>query len=115
MELNGALSNPFERSKDLLRRLSELHYELLQKAKIDQRRPRQAPTKASPVLETVMLVLESAERPMRAREIHSVAEQLAGVSLLWTSVKAALASGASGRSPRFERVRYGVYQIARDD
>jgi hypothetical protein len=42
------------------------------------------------------------------REIHIAAEQLAGEPLLWTSVKAALAAGASGRRPRFQRMRYAV-------
>ena len=45
-----------------------------------------------------------------AREIHAAAEQLAGEPLLWTSVKAALAAGMAGKSPRFRRVRRGVYQ-----
>jgi hypothetical protein len=67
----------------------------------------------SPVLETVTLVLERAGEPMRAREIHAVAEQLAGEPLLWTSVKAALAAGMAGKSPHFRRVRRGVYQMAK--
>jgi hypothetical protein len=49
---------------------------------------------------------------MRAREIHAAAEELARESLKWTSVKAALAAGASGHAPRFRRVRHGVYQLA---
>ncbi len=57
------------------------------------------------MLEMVTLVLERAEGPMRAREIHAAAEELAGEMLLWTSVKAALAAGASGRSRRFQRVQ----------
>jgi hypothetical protein len=68
----------------------------------------------SPVLETVTLVLERAEKPMPAREIHAAAEQLAGEPLLWKSVKAALAANVTGEHPRFRRVRHGVDQIARD-
>jgi hypothetical protein len=49
---------------------------------------------------------------MRAREIHAAVQQLAGEQLLWTSVKAALAAGVAGKSPRFRRVRRGVYQTA---
>ena len=64
------------------------------------------------MLETVTLVLQLAGQPMRAREIHAAAEQLAGESFLWTSVKAALAAGASGRPPRFQRVGHGVYKLA---
>ena len=67
----------------------------------------------SPVLATVTLVLERADRPMRAREAHAAAEELASQTLLKTSVKAALAAGAPERSRRFQRVGYGVYQSIR--
>jgi hypothetical protein len=66
-----------------------------------------------PVLPMVSRVLEETDRPMRVREIHAAAELLAGEPLLWTSVKAALAAGTGGRSPRFRRVAYGVYEAAR--
>jgi hypothetical protein len=65
------------------------------------------------VLETITLVLARAgHQPMRAREIHAAAEHLAGAPLLWTSVKAALAAGASGQTPRFQRVGHGIYELA---
>ena len=63
------------------------------------------------MLETVTLVLELAGEPMRAREIHAAACDLAGESLLWKSVKAALAACADGSEARFERVRRGYYRI----
>jgi len=47
---------------------------------------------------------------MRATEIHVAAELLAGESLRWTSVKAALAAGTAAKPQRFRRVRYGVYE-----
>jgi len=65
----------------------------------------------SPVLETVTLVLERAEEPMRAREIHEAAEHLVGEPLRWSSVKGTLAAYANGYEPRFERVRRGYYRI----
>ena len=108
MDHNGARSNP--RVQVELGPLGELHSLLLRRAALHPRQPRSAPPKLSPVLETVTRVLELTKRPMRAREIHAAAEQLAGDTLLWTSVKAALAAGAAGRSPRFQRVRYGFYQ-----
>jgi len=49
---------------------------------------------------------------MRARDIHAAAETLAGEQLHWSSVKASLAAGASGESPRFERLGRGMYQLA---
>jgi hypothetical protein len=111
MELNGARSNP--QAGVELARLGALHDELLRKALVNPREPRPAATNVSPVLETVTLVLERAEEPMRAREIHAAACELAGEPLLWTSVKAALAANAEGSKPRFERIRRGYYRIKR--
>ena len=110
LELNGAFSNPFDNHKPLLRRLSSLHRQLLDRAAERPQKPRQAPPRASPVLQTITLVLEQTPRPMRATEIHAAAERLAGESLRWTSVKAALAAGAAANPQRFRRVRYGVYE-----
>jgi hypothetical protein len=111
MELNGARSNPqFEVE---LSRLGALHDELLRKALVNPREPRPAPARVSPVLETVTLVLELAERSMRVREIHAAASELVGEPLLWASVKAALAAGAAGEQPRFRRVGHGVYERRR--
>ena len=109
LELNGARSNP--QAGVELARLGALHDELLRKALVDPREPRPVPARVSPVLETVTLVLERAGEPMRARDIHAAAEQLAGEPLLWTSVKAALAAYAEGSEARFERVRRGNYRI----
>ena len=106
MELNGARSNPQAGAE--LSRLGELHDYLLRKALVDPREPRPVPARVSPVLETVTLVLERAGKPMRAREIHAAAEQLAGEPLRWTSVKAALADGSEAR---FERLRRRNYRI----
>jgi len=57
-------------------------------------------------------VLERAGRPMLVSEIHHAAEELAGEPLLRTSLRAALAACASGRSKHFRRVRHGVYELA---
>ena len=66
------------------------------------------------MLETVTLVLERAGKPMRAREIHAAACELAGEPLLSKSAKAALSTNVAGEHPRFRRVRHGVYQLAID-
>ncbi len=113
MELNGARSNPFTSDKNQLAQLGGLHRQLLYKAATSPRQPRPASPKASPVLETVTLVLKRAGGPMRVRVIHTAAQQLAGNTLLWTSVKATLARGATGPSPLFQRLRRGVYQLKR--
>jgi hypothetical protein len=112
MELNEARSNP--RVGVELSRVGALHDELLRRALTNPREPRPVPAKVSPVLETVTLVLELAREPMRAREIHAAAEQRAGESLRWTSVKAALSADVTGEHPRFRKVRHGVYQLERD-
>jgi hypothetical protein len=108
LELNGALPNP--RAGVELVRLGALHDELLRRASVNPREPQPAPTKVSPVLETVTMVLELAGEPMRAREIHAAACELAGEPLLRSSVKGTLASYASGSDPRFRRIRRGMYQ-----
>ena len=109
LELNGARSNP--RAGVELSRVGALHDELLRRVSANPRKPRPVPAKVSPVLETVTRVLERAGEPMRAREIHAAAEQLAGEPLRWNSVKGALAAYAEGSNPRFERVRRGYYRI----
>ncbi|MGZ4356818.1 MAG: hypothetical protein ACXVRU_08420 [Gaiellaceae bacterium] len=63
------------------------------------------------MLETVTLVLKRAGGPMRARDIHAAAQQLAGDTLLWASVKTALARGVTAPSPPFQRIRHGVYRL----
>ena len=88
-----------------------LYEDLLSRARADPREPRPAPRRAAGVLATVTRVLEEAEHPMRAREIHAAAERLAGEPLRWTSVKGILAAYAEGYGARFERVRRGCYRI----
>jgi hypothetical protein len=113
MELNGALSNPFATDKDLLKPLIHLYRALIQRAAVNPQQTRSPLSRPSPVLQTVTLVLEQTRQPMRAREIHAAAELLFGEQLLWSSVKASLAAGTSGRLPRFERLSHGVYRLAR--
>ena len=110
MELNGARSNP--RLQLELSRLGAIHTEPLSKATVLPHEPRPAPPVPPAVLATARQVLEHAGRPMPVSEIHSAAEELAGETLLRTSVEAALAAGASSERPRFRRVRHGVYESA---
>jgi hypothetical protein len=110
VELNGALSNP--RAEAELPRLRDLQKRLIRKVAANPLAPRLAPARPSPVLETITRVLERENRPMRAREIHSAAEELLGGPLLWKSVKATLFNYAQGRIPRFVRVGRGLYMLA---
>jgi hypothetical protein len=63
---------------------------------------------------TVTDVLKTAREPMRARAIHHAAEKLAGEPVSWSSVRNCLASGSSGKNPRFERLGYGQYRVVPD-
>jgi hypothetical protein len=110
MEDNGALSNP--QAIVELASLVDLCYRLRQDAAQNPQRPCSVPPRVSPVLKTVSLVLERADGPMRACEIHAAAEKLAGEPLRWASVRQALSAGVRGESPRFERVLHGVYRSA---
>jgi hypothetical protein len=109
MEDNGARSNP--QAKVELSRLAELHSRLVAKALTNPVVPRRVPAKPSPVLERVTRVLEEANRPLRACEIHAAAERLAGRPILWSSVKGTLAAHSCGDAPPFRRISRGVYQL----
>jgi hypothetical protein len=110
MEDNGARSNPQARVE--LARLADLCCRLRGEAAVHPRSPRSAPAKMIPVLETVTRVLELAEQPMRARDVHAAGEELLCRPIKWTSVKATLARHACGQRPRFQRTSYGRYRIA---
>jgi hypothetical protein len=64
------------------------------------------------VIDTITAVLELADQPMRARDIHATAEELLGRPIKWTSVKATLAEHAREPRPRFQRTDHGRYRIA---
>jgi len=63
---------------------------------------------------TVTDVLRAADGPMQARAIHRAAVELAGEAVSWSSIRNCLASGISGKTPRFERLGYGRYQVVPD-
>ena len=98
-EDNGARSNPQARVE--LDRLGDLCRQLRREVAQNPRWQRSELLRVSPVLEMVALVLERADRPMRARDIRTAAEMLAGMPLRWPSVKAALSAGASGTHDAF--------------
>jgi len=111
MELSGALSNPFERDKGLLPRVSGLQHTLLQGACEAPARPRTVPAERTPVLETVTRVLELAGQPIRAREIYAAANELYGSPLRWPSVREALSAYTRGGDRRFNRIHRGLYEL----
>ena len=111
MELNGALSNPLANHKDGLGKLSELHRRLLARSATAPVTPRRVPRRPTPVLEIVTTVLELAEEPMRAREIHAASAELVGESIRWSSVKGILSAHTIGGDRRFRRIRRGCYEL----
>src|ERR1700733_3993286 len=52
------------------------------------------------VLTAVVHVLADREEPMRAKDIHRAVEVSLGEPVAWSSIRSALASGASGSSRR---------------
>ena len=110
MELNGACSNP--RLQVELPRLAALQTRLRDLALLNPKTPCSPPRRIGAVIDTMTVVLEIADQPMRARDIHTTAEELLGRRIKWTSVKATLAEHACGPRPRFQRTGYGRYRIA---
>src|SRR5947208_5102029 len=103
MELNGALSNHFSTDKCLLISLEKVHHSLLDRAALEPRPARPAPSKRDPVLETVTHVLECARHPLRVPEIRAAAGELIGMPLNPSSVNAALSANSAGPRKRFDR------------
>ena len=60
--------------------------------------------------EAVIRVLGAADRPLRAREIHGIAQKLAGPPLSWNTVKDCLQKSARRPDSPVERVSRGRYR-----
>jgi hypothetical protein len=63
-------------------------------------------------VEAIVRVLAERQESMQAKEVHAAVEAMLGQRVCWSSVKAALAAGIGGPSPRFVRVAKGLYQLA---
>jgi site-specific DNA recombinase len=108
----GGLSN--QKIQGALGRLSEKLARL--------RRGNSAPRPAVPqrlrarrpgwVLTAVVQVLADRGEPMRAKDIHTAVEASLGEPVSWSSIRSALASGASDSSRRLVRVARGRYVLA---
>jgi hypothetical protein len=70
-----------------------------------QPRPR-----AGAVQAAVIQALAEADRPLRAREIHTAAQKLAGTPLSWNTVKDCLHTHARRPGSPIERVTHGRYR-----
>jgi hypothetical protein len=110
MDLSGASSNP--RHQVELLRLAALQARLHTLTLLTPKTASLPPRRIGAVIDTITTVLELADRPMRARDIHTAAEELLGRPIKRTSVKATLAGHACGPQPRFQRTGYGLYRLA---
>ena len=66
--------------------------------------------RAGAIQEAVIRALATADRPLRAREIHAAAEEAAGIPLSWNTVKDCLHKHARRPDSPIERVSHGRYQ-----
>ena len=66
--------------------------------------------RAGAVQEAVIRVLAAADGPLRAREIHAAAQQLAGTPLSWNTVKDCLHKNARLPDSSIDRVGHGQYR-----
>ena len=112
MELNGASSNPLASKKTLqMGNLAELKDELLRRdAAAPEPSLNRYGLRQGAILESITRVLQSAARPMRMRDVHSLVEEMLGVEIPRSTVNAALLVHTRGRDIRFRRVQYGVYE-----
>jgi hypothetical protein len=63
------------------------------------------------VLAAVIEVLEEHGVPMQARDVHLAVEEILGMPVRWSSVKACLAANVAEASPRFVRLAPGRYEL----
>jgi hypothetical protein len=58
----------------------------------------------------VIRALAAADTPLRAREVHAVAEEIAKKPLSWNTIKDCLHKGAHRPDSPIERVSHGRYR-----
>lgn len=105
MEENGALLN-----RDRLASATLLIRSLAARPGPQAQSQSQLRRRAGAVQEVVFQVLTAAEQPLRAREIHAVAQELAGTALSWNTVKDCLHKNARRPDSPIERVSRGSYR-----
>jgi hypothetical protein len=66
--------------------------------------------RAGAVQAAVIKALAEADRPLRAREIHRIAQSIAEKPLSWNTVKDCLHTNARRPDSPIERVRHGHYR-----
>ena len=108
MELNGALLNRGRLCDAYL-----LAQALGRRSWPETRSQSQIRPRAGAIQEAVIRVLAAADQPLRAREIHSAAQKLAGTTISWNTVKDCLHKNARRSDVPIERVGHGRYRHLR--
>jgi hypothetical protein len=113
VELNGALSNPLERDKDLLARLTATRATLLRETEaLSEHEPRVLPARAHPVRAAVEGIVSRSTEPRRVRDVCAALVELGFEPLHPDSVRKTLHDGSRSAKPRFRRVGWGLYENA---
>jgi hypothetical protein len=99
-------------NRDRLANAHQLARSLAQRPFSTSRRESRPPRRAGAVQDAVIRALASAGRPLRAREVHAAAEELAATSLSWNTVKDCLHKNARRPGSPVERVGHGWYRSA---
>ena len=105
MELNGALLN-----RGQLSDAYQLAHALATRPGPEIQSQSQIRPRAGAIQEAVIRVLAAADQPLRAREIHSAAQKLAGTPISWNTVKDCLHKNARRPDSLIERVSHGRYR-----
>jgi hypothetical protein len=105
VEENGALLN-----RDQLANAHVLIRSLAARPGPGTRSQSQTRRRSGDVQKTVIRVLAAADRPLRAREIHAAAQELAEAPLSWNTVKDCLHKHARRADNPIERVSHGRYR-----
>jgi hypothetical protein len=112
MELNGALSNPFQRDKGLLLKVSYLYHKALERPETSFKAPPAAKRgHAEAVRIALTEVLAEAGSDLRLSAIHERVEQRLGSTLSRTRFKDYVNDQSRGARPLLERLGYGRYRL----
>jgi hypothetical protein len=113
MELNGALSNPFQRDKVLQTARSVV---TILTRKPRRRKKKEIPQRAGDIKAAIIRALELSTDPMRLPQIHSACEEYLGRSVKYDTIKDCVHKHSRGQQPAFSRVSHGKYlSVKRQD
>ena len=113
MELNGALSNPFEKGKDPVFELFLFKRKLLERKRPPYKSKPAPPRTVVPITQTITQVLELANfEAMRVKDIHKACEQMLNQPLDYRGVKTSLSAHCRGPRAYFTKVERGWYRLS---